>query len=285
MMRRSLLKPYLQVAPLTAVFVLFFVIPVLMVIVISFFDYQSYRILIPDFTFMNYQDVFSSNVTYRTYLFTVELSLIVWAVTLVLGFAIAYFLAFHVRSRAWQLILLLLCTIPFWTSNEIRMIAWIPLLGRDGVVNTALLDSGLISKPILWLLYSDFSVILGYVHLYTVFMIVPIFNSMARIDKALIEAATDAGAKGWQVLWNVVLPLSKTGMVIGSIFVLAIVMGDFVTVNVLGGGKVASVGKMIVTDLSSLQYPPAAAESIVLLFFVMVMMAVLLRVVDIRKEL
>ncbi|MGA7800426.1 MAG: ABC transporter permease [Gammaproteobacteria bacterium] len=283
--RQSGAAPYLQVAPLTAVFALFFVIPVILVVVISFFDYQTYDILIPDFTFMNYRDVFSSAVTYRTYWLTVEISFIVWAVTLLLGFAIAYFLAFHVRTRTWQLVLLLLCTIPFWTSNEIRMIAWIPLLGRDGVVNSALMDAGLINKPILWLLYSDFSVVLGYVHLYTVFMIVPIFNSMARIDKSLVEAALDSGAKGWQVVWNVVLPLSKSGIAIGSIFVLSIVMGDFVTVNVLGGGKVASVGKMIVTDLSSLQFPPAAAESIVLLVFVMVMMAALLRIVDIRKEL
>ena len=92
------------------------------------------------------------------------------------------------------------------------MISWIPLLGRNGLVNNALIDLGIIDQPQEWLLYSDFSVILGFVHLYTLFMIVPIFNSMLRIDKSLIEAAYDAGATGWQTLWNVVIPLCKPGM-------------------------------------------------------------------------
>lgn len=277
--------PYLQAAPMGLVFLLFFVAPVALVVVISFFDYQTYQILIPDLLLGNYQDVFSSASTYDTYWTTLELGFITWAVTLVLGFAISYFLAFHVRSRGRQVVLLLLCTIPFWTSNEIRMISWVPLLGREGVVNSALLAMGVVKHPVEWLLYSKFSVVVGYVHLYTVFMIVPIFNAMMRIDRALLEAAVDAGAKEWQMVWNVVFPLSKSGLAIGSIFVISLVMGDFVTVNVLGGGQVASVGKMIVTDLSSLQFPPAAAESMVLLGFVILLIAALVRVVDIRKEL
>lgn len=279
------ITPYLKIAPITAVFVVFFLIPVILVIVISFFDYQTYQILIPDFTLMNYQDVFSSSVTYETYGTTAKLSFMVWAITLVLGFLISYFLAFHIHSRSRQTVLLLLCTIPFWTSNEIRMISWIPLLGRDGVVNTALLSMGIVKQPLEWLLYSQFAVVLGYIHLYTVFMIVPIFNSMMRIDKSLIEVAIDAGANSWQVMLNVVIPLSKSGLAIGSIFVISIVMGDFVTVNVLGGGQVASIGKVIVTDLSSLQFPPAAAESMVLLAFVILLIAALVKIVDIRKEL
>lgn len=277
--------PYLQAAPMGLVFALFFVLPVVLVVVISFFDYQPYKILIPDFLLSNYRDVFSSASTYATYWTTLQLGFTTWLITLVLGFSIAYFLAFHVRSSSAQIVLLLLCTIPFWTSDEIRMISWIPLLGREGVVNSVLLAMGVVKKPVAWLLYSKFAVVVGYVHLYTVFMIVPIFNAMMRIDRALLEAAVDAGAKGWQVVWNVVLPLSKSGLAIGSIFVIAIVMGDFVTVNVLGGGQVASVGKMIVTDLSSLQFPPAAAESMVLLAFVILLIVALVRVVDIRKEL
>ena len=276
---------YLQAAPMALVFALFFVLPVVLVVVISFFDYQTYKILIPDFLLSNYRDAFSSASTYATYWTTLQLGFTTWVITLVLGFSIAYFLAFHVRSSSAQIVLLLLCTIPFWTSDEIRMISWIPLLGREGVVNSVLLAMGVVKKPVAWLLYSKFAVVVGYVHLYTVFMIVPIFNAMMRIDRALLEAAVDAGAKGWQVVWNVVLPLSKSGLAIGSIFVIAIVMGDFVTVNVLGGGQVASVGKMIVTDLSSLQFPPAAAESMVLLAFVILLIVALVRVVDIRKEL
>ena len=96
-----------------------------------------------------------------------------------------------------------------------------------------------------WLLYSDFSVILAFVHLNTVFMIVPIVNSMSRIDRSLIEAAYDVGATGWQTLTNVVIPLCKTGIAIGSIFVITVVMGDFITIGLMGGQQIASIGKTI----------------------------------------
>ena len=277
--------PYLQALPLSAVFIAFFVVPIALVVVVSFFSYETYRLLIPAFTFDNYRDVFSDAVTYRTYLLTIEFCALTWAITVTLGFLIAYFLAFHVRSAALQMVLLLLCSIPFWTSIVIRMIAWIPLLGRNGLVNRLLFDLGIVQAPQEWLLYSGFAVVLGYVHLYTLTMIVPIFNSMARIDRSLIEAAVDAGASTWQVITSVILPLSKTGIVIGSIFVIAMVMGDFVTVDVLGGGQVASVGKQIATQLSYLQFPPAAANAMVLLAAVIVMIALLMHAVDIRKEL
>ena len=277
--------PYLQVAPFAVVLLLFFVVPIALVVVVSFFGYETYQILIPGFTFDNFRDVFSEAVTYRTYLITVKFCVIVCAITAVLGFFIAYFLAFQVHSRTWQTVLLLVCSIPFWTSIVIRMIAWIPLLGRNGLVNRGLLGMGIVDAPQEWLLYSDFAVIIGYVHLYTLMMIVPIFNSMMRIDQALVEAATDAGASTLQVLWTVILPLSKSGIAIGSIFVIAMVMGDFVTVDVLGGGQVASVGKQIATQLSYLQFPPAAANAMVLLLAVIAMIAILVSIVDIRKEL
>lgn len=279
------LAPYLQALPLTAVFVLFFFLPLCLVVVISFFDYQAYDILIPDFVTFNYEDVFSSEVTYVTYWITLKFCVIVWAITFVLGFFVAYFLAFHVETMRWQIALFLLCTIPFWTSIVIRMISWIPLLGRNGLVNEALKGLGIVTESQEWLLYSEFAVVLGYVHLYTLFMVVPIFNSMLRIDKSLVEAATDAGASTWQTLLTVILPLCKPGIAIGSIFVIAMVMGDFVTVNVLGGGQVASVGKAIATELSYLQFPPAAASSMVLLGAVILMIFALVRIVDIRKEL
>jgi putative spermidine/putrescine transport system permease protein len=203
----------------------------------------------------------------------------------VLGFAVAYFLAFHVRSPGLQTLLFILCTIPFWTSNVIRMISWIPLLGRNGLVNQALQAVGLVDAPVEWLLFSNFSVVLAFVHLYTMFMIVPIFNSMMRIDRSLIEAASDGGASAWQTLWNVIVPLSRTGMVIGSIFVITIVMGDFVTVGVMGGQQIASVGKIIQVQTSYLQFPLAAANAVILLTAVLMIIWALTRLVDLRKEL
>ena len=279
------LAPYLLATPMALVFLLFFIVPMILVMAVSFFDYEAYDMLIPDFTFQNYIDVFSERVTWDTYLATLEFCLLVWAITLVLGFTLAYFLAFYVGSLTTQMTLFLLCTIPFWTSNVIRMISWIPLLGRNGVVNSTLLSLGVVDQPQEWLLYSDFSVVLGFVHLYTLFMLVPIFNSMVRIDRSLIEAAIDGGASEWQTIRHVILPLVKPGIVIGSIFVITLVMGDFVTVNVLGGGKVASVGKAIATELSYLQFPPAAANAMVLLLIVIMMIVALGRIVDVRREL
>lgn len=276
---------YLQAGPMILVFAVFFVVPIGLVVVVSFFDYQAYDILIPDFTFQNYEDVFTAEVTYRTYLITLKFCLIVWLLSLVIGFTIAYFLAFHVRTTTWQIVLFLLCTIPFWTSIVIRMISWIPLLGRNGLVNQALLSMGVVGEAQEWLLYSEFAVVIGYLHLYTFVMIVPVFNSMMRIDRNLLEAATDSGASGWKTLWFVVIPLCKPGIAIGSIFVIALVMGDFVTVNVMGGGQIASVGKAIATELSYLQFPPAAANAMVLLGVVVLLIMVLMRFADVRKEL
>ena len=249
--------------------------------------------MIPGFVWSNYASVFQGCadelpglcLTFKTYWSTLKLCAVVWAVTLVLGFTIAYFLVFHVRSLTMQMVLFLLCTIPFWTSNVIRMVSWVPLLGRNGVVNSFLQASGLAAQPVEWLLFSSFSVVVAFVHLYTMFMIVPIFNSMSRIDRSLIEAAYDAGASGWQTLWNVVVPLSRPGIVIGSIFVVTIVIGDYVTIGVMGGQQIASIGKVIQVQLSYLQFPLAAANAVVLLAVVLMIIWGMTRLVDIRAEL
>ena len=280
-----------QAAPLTAVFVLFFLVPLALIVMVSFWDFNEYELL-PGFTFKNYVSVFEGCgntselcVTLKTYLSTFKFCLLVWLITLVTGFAVSYFLAFHVRSSNVQTLLFVLCTIPFWTSNVIRMISWVPLLGRNGLVNQTLTGAGIVDQPVEWLLFSDFSVVLAFVHLYTMFMIVPIFNSMMRIDRSLLEAASDSGASGWQTLWNVIVPLSRTGILIGSIFIVTIVMGDFVTIGVMGGQQIASVGKIIQVQASYLQFPLAAANAVILLAAVLGIIWALTRLVDIRKEL
>jgi len=266
-------------------------VPLALVLMVSFWDFNQYE-LIPGFTFKSYIAIFEGCgggdemcTTLKTYLSTLKFSALVWLITLIVGFTVAYFLAFCVRSSGMQLVLSVLCTIPFWTSNVIRMVAWVPLLGRNGLVNQALTGSGLVRQPVEWMLFSDFSVVLAFVHLNTIFMIVPIVNSMMRIDRSLIEAANDAGASAWQTLWNVIIPLSRTGIIIGSIFVITIVMGDFVTIGVMGGQQIASVGKIIQVQSSYLQFPLAAANAIILLVVVLMIIWTLTRMVDIRKEL
>jgi putative spermidine/putrescine transport system permease protein len=282
----------LQALPMAAVFAFFFLLPLGLIVMVSFWDYNEYE-MIPAFSGRGYTDTFDGCLAQlpelctilRTYLKTLELCALVWVFTLIIGFTVAYFLAFYVQSKTWQIALSLLCTIPFWTSNVIRMIAWIPLLGRNGLVNKGLIGAGVINQPLEWLLFSQFSVVLALVHLFTFFMVIPIFNSMIRIDKSLIEAAYDSGATGWQTLRNVVIPLSKPGIVIGSIFVITIVMGDFITVGVMGGQQIASAGKIIQTRLDALQFPAAAANAVILLGITLMIIFVLSKLVDIRKEL
>ena len=284
MKAKSWLASWLQVAPVALILVLFFGLPMLVVVAVSFFDYGQGR-LYPTFIFDNYLEIFASSVTVRLYLSSLKFALIVWAVTLLIGFNVAYFLVFHVRTLLWQIGLFLLCTVPFWTSNIIRMISWIPFLGRNGIFNQTFMGLGVVSQPMEFLLFSDFAVVVAYVHLFTLFMVVPIFNSMMRIDRSLLEAARDGGASGWQTLWNVIVPLAKPGIAIGSIFVVTIVMGDFVTVRLMSGGQTASVGLMMMNAMSLLQYPAAAANAVVLLLLVLMTVGVMMRLVDIRKEL
>jgi len=278
------LTGWLLASPLALVLLCFLVLPIVMIVVVSFWGATEFSIY-PAFQFDNYEFLLTSPVTYSVFLNTFKYALVTWAFTLVIGFTVAYFLAFHVRSLTWQVALFLLCTIPFWTSNIIRMISWIPFLGRNGLANSTLISWGVIDEPLDWLLFSDFSVILAFVHLYTLFMVVPIFNTMMRIDKSLIEAAYDAGATGFQTLTNVIIPLCKPGIMIGSIFVVTLVMGDFITVRFMSGSQSANVGRLISNDIGLLQYPSAAATAVILLVTVLMVIAILLRFVDIRKEL
>ena len=288
------LPAWMQALPMGGVFLVFFVMPLLLVGAVSFWPQNEYT-LEPGFTLDNYVSLFEGCfgggesgemcTTFKTYLSTLKFCGLVWLITLVIGFTLAYFVAFHVPSVGAQTVIFTVMTIPFWTSNVIRMISWIPLLGRNGWVNQTLQTLGLTNAPIEWLLYSDFAVVLAFVHLNTTFMMVPIFNSMMKIDRSLIEAADDCGATAWQTLWNVIVPLCRTGILIGSIFVITLVMGDFVTVGVMGGQQIASVGKTIQVQTSYLQFPLAAANAVVLLGVVLLIIVALNRLVDLRKEL
>lgn len=276
--------PYLQVAPLTLVLLVFLGVPFMVVAAVSFFEFDDFNVY-PAFVLSNYIELFESKLTYTLYWNTIKYAVMVWAITLVIGFTVSYFLVFHVRTLLWKIALFLLCTVPFWTSSVIRMISWIPFLGRNGIFNQSLMALGVIDQPLEFLLFSDFAVVVAYVHLFTLFMVVTLFNSMARIDPAVVEAAVDAGASRWQVITQVIIPLSKTGIALGSIFVIALVMGDFFVVKIMSGGQSASVVLAMSNEIAVLQYPPAAASAVVLVVVVSLMVAGILRIVDVRKEL
>jgi putative spermidine/putrescine transport system permease protein len=274
----------MQVLPLTTILVVFFALPTALFLVVSFFDYDRTGIY-PAFMLDSYREIFTSMSTLRVYGSTLKLALIVWAITLFVGFNIAHFLIFHVRNAKIRIVFFLLCAIPFFTSAIIRTIAWIPFLGRTGAFNQALMSLQLTARPLDFLLYSDFSVVIAYVYLYTLLMIGPIANSLSKIDQSLIEAARDAGASRGQIMMHVIIPLSRTGIALGSILVITQVMGDFFVVRQMSGGQSASIVSALSTEIQAMQYPPAAANAMVLVVIVAVMVACLMRVVDVRKEL
>ena len=275
---------WLQVSPLALILLALFAAPTILFFVISFFDYDRVGIY-PAFMLDNYSDLLTTPSTLRIYISSVRFAVIVWAITLFLGFNIAHFLVFHVRSGTTRMVLFLLCAVPFWTSAIIRTIAWIPFLGRNGVFNTMLTSLHIVDHPLDVLLFSDLSVVITYVHLYTLLMMGPIANSLSKIDRALLEAARDAGASRWQVMRHIILPLSRTGIVLGSILVFTQVMGDYFVVKRMSGGQSASIVSALSTEIQAMQYPPAAASAVVLVLFVAFLVAGMMRVVDVRKEL
>ena len=281
---RANLTGWLYVMPLAVVLVPFFVAPILVVLAASFFSTDGFGGLTPGFTLSNYAEILRSGLTLNLYLSTIKFTLLTLIFTLVIGFFVAYFLVFHVRNQLLAIGLFLLCTVPFWTSNIIRMISWIPLLGKEGLINDALLATGLIHQPLEVLLFSDLAVVIAYVHQLTIFMIVPIFNAMARIDKKLIEAAVDAGASRLDIMRLIVVPMAKNGIALGSIFVMSIVMCDFFVVKVMSGGGSASVVGAFYEDVGVLQYPTAAASAVLLTLILLALVSLILRTVDIRRE-
>ena len=286
--RSTRLPPWLvswfQVGPLALILVVLFALPTTLFLIVSFYDYDRTGIY-PAFILDNYKELLTTPATWRVYVSSLKFATIVWAITLFLGFNIAYFLIFHIRNRMTRTVLFLLCAIPFWTSGIIRTIAWIPFLGRNGAFNQILMALGVTSKPLEFLLFSDFAVIITYVHLFTLLMVGPIANSLSKIDPALMEAAVDAGASRWRTMVDIVIPLSKTGITLGSILVFTQVMGDYFVVRQMSGGQSASIVSMLSTEIQAMQYPPASANAMVLVVFVAILVAVMMKVVDVRKEL
>jgi putative spermidine/putrescine transport system permease protein len=286
--RRTRVPPWLvswlQVGPMALILFFLFALPTTLFLVVSFYDYDRVGIY-PAFLLDNYRELLTTPATWRVYVSSLQFAFIVWAITLFLGFNVAYFLIFHIRSAVVRTVFFLLCAIPFWTSGIIRTIAWIPFLGRNGAFNQMLMALGVTDHPLDFLLFSDFSVIVTYVHLFTLLMIGPIANSLSKIDPALMEAARDAGASRWRTMVDVVIPLSKTGITLGSILVFTQVMGDYFVVRQMSGGQSASIVSMLSTEIQAMEYPPAAANAMVLVVFVAILVAVMMKVVDVRKEL
>jgi putative spermidine/putrescine transport system permease protein len=226
----------------------------------------------------NYTTIFSSTSTYVDTLGkVVRNSAIVTAVCLIIGYPVAYFLAVKVRKVQYSFALFIIALAPFFTSTLIRVESWIPTMGDQGAVNSILRDLGIINHPLSILLFSDFAVNVALIQLLVLFMVTPIFFQLAALDQSAIEAARDLGASGFRVFLHVTLPLTRAGIMIGTVFVFVLAMGDFGTYRLIGGGKVGSIGVNIQNLVSLLQYPQAAAQAAVLVVAMVVGVVLLLR--------
>ena len=274
-----------QISPLVITLTLFLVGPVIVIIILSLWKFDGFLTLEGVWTFRNYEKIFTRSLTALNYWQTLKMLLITLAVTFVLGFTLAYFLVFDLVNLRTKMLLFLLCVVPFWTSAVIRTVAWIPFLGKEGIINQVVMGIGLSDEPLQFLLFSEFAVLLSYIQIFTLFMMAPLFNVMARINKDLIEAARDNGASSIQILWNIILPLCKPGIAIGSIFVIALVASDFTAIRILGGSRVGTVAVSMSNQIFNFQYPPAAATAMILLIAVLLLVGGIMRLVDVRKQL
>ena len=275
---------YWLIAPSVVWMALFLVVPILMIVYVSFWTQTTFKIE-PILTTKSWVTFFASD----TYLGALGTTLRIWltvlATTLLVGYPTALFVGLFVRNKTMQTVLLTLCVVPFWTSFLIRVLAWRPMLGKEGAINLILLKFGIIAQPIEALLFSDLSVVIGMTQIYCVFMVGPIAFMLARIDPNVIEAARDLGAGFWRIFRTIILPLSMPGVVVGAIFVSVMVLGEFATSAALSGRKVNLLGNVIVTQVGSLKWAFAAVAGVILTIVIGAVVAGLLRIVDLRNEL
>jgi putative spermidine/putrescine transport system permease protein len=274
----------LLLAPGVAWMALFLVVPIAMMVYVSFWTQSTFRVT-PVLTTSSWAFFFSSATYLEALWTTLRIWLIVLVATVLIGYPVALFIGMFVRNRTTQTMLLVACVVPFWTSFLIRVLAWRPMLGTEGAVNIVLLKLGLITEPLSVLLFTELSVVIGMTQIYVVFMVGPIAFMLSRIDSALIEAARDLGAGWGRIFRTIVLPLSMPGVVVGAIFVSVMVLGEFATPAALSGRKVNMLGNIIVTQVGSLKWAFAAVVGVVLTAIIAAIVAGLLRLVDLRREL
>jgi len=282
--RKRLSSAYLLIAPAVVWMALFLVVPIAMIVYVSFWTQTTFKIE-PTLTMSSWVSFFTSEAYVGALYTTLRIWLIVLVMTFLLGYPTALFIGLLVKNKTLQTVLLVICVIPFWTSFLIRVLAWRPMLGKEGAINILLLKAGLITQPIEALLYTDLSVIIGMTQIYVVFMVGPIAFMLGRIDPNIIEAARDLGTDFWRIFRKIIFPLSLPGVVVGAIFVSVMVLGEFATSAALSGRKVNLLGNIIVTQVGSLKWALASVVGVVLTIIMGLVVAALLRIADLKKEL
>lgn len=271
----------LLLGPTLIWYVVFLLFPLAIVAYYSFLTYSSFSV-VHELTLASWMDTVFTQIVGEVFVRTIFIGVSVTFLTLILGYPVAYYLRFHVDQTRGFIILLALI-IPFWTAGVIRVMGWFPILSRTGAINYYLIEAGLISGPLSWLMFSPLSQILGYIQNYIVFMFAPIYVVLFEIDENLLNASATLRADSLATFRHVVWPLSLPGVIIGAIFVFVLSIGNFIVPQFLSGGQ-STIPLLIFQEITTgLNYPAASALSIVLLSVEMIAVYLLTRVVDISQ--
>ncbi|MFT5440259.1 MAG: ABC-type spermidine/putrescine transport system permease subunit I [Alphaproteobacteria bacterium] len=265
-------RPFWLLSPGVLWLLVFGLAPLAFMLMMSFWTSTIFGTK-PDFSFDNYARVLVTEL-YRDQLFkTLRIAFTTTALTVVISYPVAYLLS---RLKGMQKALfVLMMFLPFWTSYVIRAFVWLPILGRNGAINNALQSLGITDAPIDWLLFNEGAVFLGLVYVYTLFMTLPIYLSLEKIDPALVEAATDLGARPAAVFRRVILPLSWPGVLSGCIMVFLLSISAFVTPQLLGGPSGIMYGNVIASQfLANNNWAFGSALSISLVAIVLVLLLI-----------
>ena len=267
------------IAPVTIWLFMFLVLPYVNLFLYSFWKNGAFHV-VKEFTLENYIKFFASDGTssgqYMILLDTLKTSLIVTIITVIISFPLAYFINFIVKKVKYKQMLYMMAIIPLWVSYIMRAYAWKIILGTNGILNSFLMWAGITDHPLDVFLYSNVSVILAMVHIYTPYVLMPIYTALEQIPRNLIEASKDLGCNGFKTLCKVIIPLSLPGIVTGAIYAFALSMGDFLAPSLLGGSttstKIANIVQMQFG--TSNNWPYGAAIGIIILVFVIGLMEV-----------
>ena len=230
--------------------------PITMMFLLSFWT-QDYLVLDRTFTLKNYIEAATQPVYQLLFTRSLLISLTATFFTVLLAFPMAYFISFHGGNR--KALWLFLITIPFWTSYLIRMFLWKVILGYNGVLNSLLLWLEMITEPVTFLLYNANAVVIALTHGWAPFAILPIFVSLEKIDRSLLEASKDLGDNSVQQFFRVILPLSAPGVIGAALIIFIPTVGDYITPKLVGGTDGLMIANMIQVQFSKANNAPLAA--------------------------
>jgi putrescine transport system permease protein len=258
---------------------LFFLVPFIIVFKISFSEVRlampPYAPLfqwlnglpVPKLHLANYAFLFTDRLYISSYLYSLKVAAVATLCCLLIGYPMAYAIA-H-AGPTWRNVLLMMIVLPFWTSFLLRVYAWIGLLKNNGVINNILMYFGIIHEP-LSMLQSDFAVYIGIVYSYLPFMILPLYANLEKMDWQLLEAAEDLGCRPYQAFYKITLPLSRNGMLAGSMLVFIPAVGEFVIPALLGGPNALMIGRVLWDEFFSNRAWPVASAVAILLLIILV---------------